>query len=477
MPYAADTQIAGLDAAAALTGAELLPMSQGGAAVQDDLGAVRTFFELRQAAGARALAQLAGEEGLFIDFLARSAAIRDFGQAKNFLGRPEDLLTVARADAGYYVDRDRVRKSAGAGVLRYGHDIITGAPLGVLVEGSRTNLLTHSRELGNAAWDKTNATITDNQSAASDGSVALDRIVTSGTSFPRVIASGLSLTAGTPYTLTFEVRAGNVNFLHGTANIAGNAELQRFFGRMDTGVTALSAAVGAITMSAHMVDLGGGLWRMEVTFTPATTGSWDVFFGPSSSMSSTTAVVADYIDAGDVGLEVGLVASSTIDTAGGTASRAADAISIPYALLPASVGGNEATLFAEVDFPDYAVAVTKAMLSLEVSAAERISLQMNSTPLFEGQIVSTADTLGGHAPTIVTRLTKAAVAARANNAANSVNGSGGTTVDTGVTMPVGAYLNLRIGNAITVNHPFGYIRKIAYFPRRMTAAEIDALTA
>ena len=64
-----------------------------------------------------------------------------------------NLITFSRADAttcATYVDSNGVIQTAAANVPRFDHDPVTGESLGLLIEESRTNLVTHSEQLNNA---------------------------------------------------------------------------------------------------------------------------------------------------------------------------------------------------------------------------------------------------------------------------------------------------------------------------------------
>jgi len=54
-----------------------------------------------------------------------------------------------------------VLQTAAAGEARFDHDPVTGESKGLLIEGQLTNLLTYSEDFSNAAWVKTNATVTN----------------------------------------------------------------------------------------------------------------------------------------------------------------------------------------------------------------------------------------------------------------------------------------------------------------------------
>ena len=75
-----------------------------------------------------------------------------------------------RASEGYYTNADGTLTSFASGALRRGDR-------GVLIEGSRTNLLVRSQEFDNAAWTKVNSTVTANATTAPDGTTTAEKLV------------------------------------------------------------------------------------------------------------------------------------------------------------------------------------------------------------------------------------------------------------------------------------------------------------
>jgi hypothetical protein len=110
-----------------------------------------------------AAAILNGEEGLAADFITRTVIINDYSDVLSDAGRPSDIFTFSRSSTGLYVDRDKTVKSASANTMRFDHDLATGVPRGLLIEPARTNILTAPRDLTNAAWTKTNVTAAKDQ--------------------------------------------------------------------------------------------------------------------------------------------------------------------------------------------------------------------------------------------------------------------------------------------------------------------------
>ena len=77
--------------------------------------------------------------------------------------------TFTRASAAYYTNAAGVMSNFASGVPRIGD-------VGLLVEPGATNILTYSQQMDNAAWTKTNATISANATTAPDGTTTADKL-------------------------------------------------------------------------------------------------------------------------------------------------------------------------------------------------------------------------------------------------------------------------------------------------------------
>ena len=87
-----------------------------------------------------------------------------------------------------------------------------GSYRGVLVESQSTNLIPHSEDISNPEWDDYDVTITTNQVIAPDGTLTADKVNFSASNNAR-IAEAITTSAGT-YTFSFWIRTvtGNGNF-------------------------------------------------------------------------------------------------------------------------------------------------------------------------------------------------------------------------------------------------------------------------
>jgi hypothetical protein len=170
-------------------------------------------------------------------------------------------------------------------------NFLTGAPLDSRITFSRTtnatlvdatgrvtyapnNLATYSQELSNAAWSKIRSSITADVMVAPDGTLTGDKLVedTSVTNTHRVSTAAISMTAGTTYTWSIFLKAGErtsvVVALNATS--AGNAfgTNPLFFVDLLTGaITSVSASVTA----SSAVFITDGWWRVSVSATATLT--------------------------------------------------------------------------------------------------------------------------------------------------------------------------------------------------------------
>jgi hypothetical protein len=150
-----------------------------------------------------------------------------------------------------------------------------GAALGTGFYGAYTNLLLRSEELDNAVWTKTAATITANAAVAPDGATTMDGLIESATNAQHTMSQSTSKAASSiTYTVAFFARAGlgrRVFFqIFGTA-YAGGA--QATFDPETGAFTAAAATYGTgfSGASANFIQISSGLYLVWLTATSDTT--------------------------------------------------------------------------------------------------------------------------------------------------------------------------------------------------------------
>ncbi|MGE5509929.1 MAG: phage head spike fiber domain-containing protein [Bacteroidota bacterium] len=430
--------------------------------------------------GSKALRLLDGEEGLALDFRARSAAIVDFGFVRGFVGRPDDLLSVSRASQASYFDRNGVLQYAANNVLRYDHDPITGAPLGLLIEGAATNIALNSQDFG-PNWNETNASVSSNVQAAPDATMTADKLVESNANGAHHTTRSLTIAANTLYTFSVFIKAGERT--KGRLSWSNSGLTNQVLCDFDltAGTITNTQAVGSASSAASSIKaLADGWYRISLSgiIDASTTAGFPVIaLRDGSGATSYTGDNASGFYIWGAQVELGGVATSYIATAGATATRNADAITLLLNALPFNT--LQGTLVADVILrTTLPAAVVGAIVDLnDGSDDERIGLKYDpSASNNVGPIVSDGgtDQVNANATATLNSAQKHALAWRANNFAYSLAGAAPVT-DSAGTLP--SVTTLCIGGRGDAGAAQGiqHLRSLMYLSRRVTNTELQAL--
>jgi hypothetical protein len=368
-----------------------------------------------------------------------------------------------------------VLETAASGVARFDHNPTTFESLGLLIEEQRTNLLTYSEQFDNAAWTKGNATVTANTVVGPSGTVTGDKLVEDATSNTHTISQVITPVAATTYTFTTYIKAAERGFAFFGLNGGGAGA---FFGSINLSSGAVSIATGS-PVSLSAVGVGNGWYRCALTMTATTTAIL-----ASDVRVSTDGVWANRIYTGDgysgiyiwgAQLEVGAFPTSYIPTVASQVTRVADAASMTGANFSSWYNQAEGTLYAEASA--FALGSFRIASVSDGTSANRILLnaQFNGGERFT--VVTNGASVGSVANGAYTanQVFKQIAAYKTDDFALSVNGAAATTDTSGV-LPVVNQANIGAGNAGT-SPLSGHIRKVAYYPLRVTNAQLQALTS
>jgi hypothetical protein len=351
---------------------------------------------------------------------------------------------------------------------RFDYDPVTLAARGLLIEEQRTNLLTYSDQFDNAAWTKNSATVTANAIAAPDGTVTADKLVESATTAAHYINVTGTLTGSTTYSVSVYAKASERSRIQlaGSGGAWGTNATATF--DLSTGTVVASS----VWSSASITNVGNGWYRCVATGTTTAVPSSAQYVQIVLIASGTT---QSYAGDGTSGLfiwgaqlEAGSFATSYIPTVAATVTRSADVASVNT--LSPWFNATEGTLFAEFQ-KSWTSGASTSPAHLEASSAvQGVMSWVNTDGVNVRQWVGATSTTLGSAS--LTAPNKTAVAYGSTNA-GSLNGlaavSNAGVVPTGFTaLNIGKYQSGYIN---------GYIRRIAFYPRRLTDAELVALSA
>lgn len=245
-------------------------------------------------------------------------------------------LTISRASGGSYFDAQGVLRMAANDALRFDHDPDTKAALGALIEPQRANLLLQSENIGDVGWAKTRSMVTD---AGTDRGMKLWRFVPDATEVTSHIvarnATFAALAADTVFSVQIVAKADGPGAKRLALRFADTVGFRTYvYVDLTTGVITSGASNATITPRTVVVALGGGYFRIEVSYIVRATSTYATIQVYASA--PTADAVTTYNFNGTDGY---LLALPQIEQAGGptsyiptttaTATRAADVLKVP----------------------------------------------------------------------------------------------------------------------------------------------------
>ena len=345
-----------------------------------------------------------------------------------------------------------------------------GNVLGLLVEESRTNLLTYSEDFTDASWAKVGLTSTTKDQAGPDG-VLSGYTLLANTSSLSYVSLGFTVSTSTKYTFSVFAKAGTEDWI--ALNIRNNTTVSDGVRYFDVASGALGVAAGSTLDGASIEDVGNGWYRCSVTFTSDaadTTASLRIYVAEGNGDAITNDGTESVIIYG-AQLEAGAFPTSYIPTAGATATRSADVASIPVA----DFGYNQSEGTVVVEGQTIESNADSRFFTLsDGTNNNRISFSRGSTyhPYVATGGAAQASLAAGtvNAGTLV----KAAAAFRQDDIAGVIDG-GSVATDTSAAIPSVNKLYLAAA-ATGLIRGACHIKSIKYYPRRLTNAQLQELT-
>ena len=355
--------------------------------------------------------------------------------------------------------------TAPSNVARFDHNPVTGESLGLLVEEQRTNLFLQSETFG-SSWSKTRCSITANTVVAPDGTLTGDKLVEDTTAINSHVAGQVGGITGVVSALSVYAKAAERQFitiLHGGISIFD----------LSNGVVSF---VGAGN-TPSITDVGDGWYRCTVVGT-----------APSTSYIGTALTGTSYLYTGDgysgvyiwgAQLEAGAFPTSYIKTVASQVTRAADSASMTGTNFSDWYRADEGTLYAEAAISANPVDGRVLVEVGDGTSSNRMNIsrggssnQTNAILIALGTTQAAITTL----PSFILNVnSKATLAYKTNDFASSSNNN---TVGTDTSGIIPVVNKLEIGATNTgIARWNGTIKKLAYYPQRLTNTQLQALTS
>lgn len=387
----------------------------------------------------------------------------------NFVaGTLDSRITFTRASSATYFDSNGTLQSVGNDVPRFDYDPSTLAALGLLIEEQRANLITSSAVLPTPG---VNVAITADVFSAPDGTTTGDQILDNAVSTEHYSDSPFTPTAATNYTFSaFIKNIGARSSPFACLRIAGDFGAFVFVNLSTFAIT----TGGANFVDASIQPINDGWYRVSVT---------GLSVGTAASVARIQVTNATSLNAySGTGqgfavwgrqLEEGTFPTSHIPTSGATATRNADRAQINT--LSPWYNASASTIYAE--FQSTLTSAARAINSFNDGTANNRFTTLASTSQF------TAGRNTGGAGVLFTPVAANAPTAGVNKVALAVAnldvalcGNGGT-VATAATYNVPTVTTLELGGQLTGAYLSGHIRRIAYYPRRLSNTELQTVTS
>ena len=378
--------------------------------------------------------------------------------------------------------------TAASGVARFNHNPTTDESLGLLIEEQRTNLLTYSEQFDNAAWTKSDTTVTANTLVAPDGTLTADSLIeNTATANHRIFQSVSKAASAITYTATVYAKTNGRNIRVSFDSGSTSNSVEAGF-NLTTGTVSVAASVAGTytSASATITPVGNGFYRCSVT---ATTGTETTVRQNIWLLNDTT---QNYTGNGWSGiyiwgaqLEVGAFATSYIPTVASQVTRSADAASMTGTNFSSWFSQSEGSFYGEASSLSGS-AFRSLLRAVDNSTANNyfeiglVTGTNNGVGRFQVNSNGTSQWDTGNASTpafVANTFYKVIAGSKVNDFAGSrdsgtvVTDTAGTVANNLATFEIGGR---HLSSANLLN---GTIKKIAYYPMRVTNANLQALTS
>jgi len=349
----------------------------------------------------------------------------------------------------------------------------TGKSLGLLPEGSRTNLIRQSETLG-TAWTQTNITVSSDVEVAPSGETTADKVVEDATNGAHGVLQVITYTA-VPHTFSVYAKAAERNWIRLGF---GNAGTDNVWFDLTNGVIGFIAA----GFTASMNNAGNGWWRCIVTRTP-TAGSLSTYIriATGNNVISYPGDNSSGVYIWGAQVEAGATFSSYIPTTTVSVLRSADVCRIAGTDFAVMYNQNEGTVFCAFRTAGilnarngvYGITASNrqlATIEAVMTVNTILTLSVASSPPNFATQATFSQTV------IPLRLFKSAIAVKTDDFAGSVGGSIQTD-NLGQLNPImDRFVIGATGDTSGPSAGFNTFESIRYYRRRLPNPKQQALT-
>ena len=366
---------------------------------------------------------------------------------------------------------------------RIDFDPVTGDRKGLLIEEARTNEITESEVLDADSSEYTGKNLNATDPGIQDGTLAPDGVTQAYFSLEsdaltsqerRLEVDNFLPTTSTTYTLSVfaKVKTDHVRRLGFRGFGAGSQNTYPVFDLVNG--TVVNA--GSSWSNTQIEDYGNGWYRCSSTVATASANSPLLHILADDADGSGTFYVGD-TEGGlylwGLQVEEGSFPTSYIPTSGSTVTRSVDVASIATSAF--GFNEDEGTVFAEGRTSS---SLISALFTInDNSVNNRISQRLTGSNvqafIMDGGTAQASINVSNH---IIGSFSKSALAYQENNFNNASQGTLGTA-DTSGTV-ASSLTQIELGTSRSPSNMLnGHIKKLQYFPRRLSDTELQEITS
>lgn len=396
-------------------------------------------------------------------------------------------ITFSRGSIGTRVNRNRLIETVSANLPRFDYDPVTGGCKGLLIEESRTNLMTGSDDFGPTYWVPLNSvSVSTNVITAPDGTLTADKFKENilGVSSHKVIARSFTLSASTTYTFSVFVKsAERTNIMIHLRKSDYTTRFGGFF-NLSTKTFTSETAAGGTLVSSSITQFPNDWYRISVTgdIGTNTAAITTLYLCNTSNSISYAGDGTSGIYLWGAQLEAGAFPTSYIPTTGSTATRSADRASITGTNFSSWYNQTEGSVVTAFQKNSTLTGYNFGAFSLTSSLSNRFNVIDYFPPAFTIYYSGRAQVYESGGPGNVTEKIKGAFSFTTNKFSKCVNGtlyftfnSPVVAITSGIKIPTVDRLVLGPywGGVKELN---GTMSRFTYYPRALKPNQLRYLT-
>ena len=347
-------------------------------------------------------------------------------------------------------------------------DYTNGEP-SILLEPSRTNLITYSNDFTNAAWTKGNSTITANNTTSPEGLLNASKLTENTATSSHRVEETVTVSNGATVTCSVYAKKGERNFI---LLFESNSADGAYF-NLDTGKF---VRVDGTPVDYNIQDLKNGWYRCSIVVTvPSTSCRFQIYMTQTSNTSSYTGDGSSSMFIYGAQVEEGSYATSLIHTSGSAVTRSAD--SAYNAGNSDLINSTEGVLYVEFKTPEPQPTAQYIAINDGAAGSNQVRIGwLNFKIYIQIRVSGGAFYLFNPSTPTHTEYNKIAVKFKASDHAIYINGQ---EVDTSTASNIFSsdVLNTLSFSAYTTTGKFyGNVKSVMVFKEALTDLELEKLT-